>query len=91
MAKRLTTDLPEAADHAIMVVVLWADKRGRTSLHVHHRSAKIPFEVAREGLVTALAQIEPEGVDRGKFSADAREAARGLEHADTPELRKRPS
>jgi hypothetical protein len=88
VAKRLTVDLPDSVDRAVLVVVLWSDKRGRTAVHVHHKHERIPFEVAREALVNALAQIEPDGADRGKFT---RGDARGLEFADTPETRKVPS
>lgn len=88
--KRCCVDLPGEAEGAILAVVVWHDKKGRSQLTVEHRSTAVPFEVAREALVSALALLEPDSDARFTHRA-ASEAGRGLEYADEPELRKEPS
>lgn len=92
MAKRTTMDLPDAAEAVTLIVAIWTDAKGRSQLTIEHRDGRIPFPLAREALVTAIALIEPD--EDPRFKANPRqvvEGSRGLQYLDTDETRKKPS
>jgi hypothetical protein len=91
MAKKLTVDLPDNCEKAVLVAVMWVNQRGEPFIHIDHRELRIPFEVAREALMTGVAAVELDDHRLRATPRPVRDAARGLQYADTDETRKKPS